>query len=102
MAARPDIGPVDAASRASCDHDAKASGRLVLERGGIRREIVCECGEVLAVLGRQSYNLSRSSPGPRGRGPGRWRRSRALLNTVGRRRRDAGPEAGAARLVTRS
>jgi hypothetical protein len=66
-----------------CDHDGKASGRLVLEDGGIRLEVVCSCGRMVAFLGRIEYR------GGRGRGRGRarrrrtsnrrWRRSRALL-----------------------
>ncbi len=43
--------------RNSCDHDARASGRLVLEPGGLRGELVCDCGEVLAVLGHEEYEL---------------------------------------------
>src|SRR2546421_12674871 len=38
-----------------CDHDGKASGRLVLEDGGIRVEVVCSCGRVIAFLGRLEY-----------------------------------------------
>jgi len=61
-----------------CDHDGKASGRLVLERDGIRREILCECGQVLVLLGRQEYEFdvggARRRPSWR-----RWRQSRALL-----------------------
>lgn len=43
--------------RASCDHDGKASGRLVLEGDSIRREIVCDCGQVMVFLGREEFQL---------------------------------------------
>jgi hypothetical protein len=69
-----DVGVV---APALCDHDGRASGRLTLEDGGVRREIVCECGQVLALLGRQDYNLG-GRTAPRGRPTGaHWRRSTA-------------------------
>jgi len=40
-----------------CDHDGRASGRLVLEEGYFRREVVCECGWVLIFLGREDYRV---------------------------------------------
>jgi hypothetical protein len=43
--------------RGSCDHDGRASGRLVLEAGGLRSEIVCDCGAVLAVLAHEGYEV---------------------------------------------
>jgi hypothetical protein len=69
-----DVGVVVSAL---CDHDGRASGRLTLEEAGIRRDIVCECGQVLAFLGRQDYNLGgRTAPRRRPTGA-RWRRSTA-------------------------
>jgi hypothetical protein len=44
--------------RSSCHHDGKASGRLALEPAGFRGEIVCDCGEVLTVLGHEEYELA--------------------------------------------
>jgi hypothetical protein len=46
----------------ACDHDGKGSGRLVVEEGGLRREIVCECGKVMIVLGRQEYRTVGQGP----------------------------------------
>jgi hypothetical protein len=75
-----------------CDHDGKASGRLVLEGGGISREIVCECGQVIALLGRDEYDLSRLSS-RRGRtSRRRWRRSRSMHFSARRRRGAGSPE----------
>jgi hypothetical protein len=74
-----DITAPAAGPAPSCDHDGKASGRLVLEDGRIRREIVCECGEVLMILGRQSYNVASCDAARRGASRQRWMRSRALL-----------------------
>jgi hypothetical protein len=74
---------------ALCGHDGRASGRLTFEEATIRREIVCECGQVLAFLGRQDYNLGgRAAPRRRPTG-GRWRRStaqaaRAFRRSIGR------------------
>jgi hypothetical protein len=74
-----------------CDHDGRASGRLTFEEGGIRREIVCECGHVLAFLGREDYSLGGRTV-PRRRQSGvRWRRStataaRAFRRSIGRDR----------------
>jgi hypothetical protein len=70
-----DPSDVAVVAPALCDHDGRASGRLTLEEAGIRREIVCECGQVLAFLGRQDYNLG-GRTAPRGRPTAaRWRRS---------------------------
>jgi hypothetical protein len=70
---------------ALCDHDGRASGRLTFEDGDIRREIVCECGQVLALLGRQEYHLG-GEAAPRRRPTGlRWRRSTAQAARVFRR-----------------
>jgi hypothetical protein len=81
---------VTVVASALCDHDGRASGRLTLADGGIRGEIVCECGQVLALLGCEDYNLGAGtaphSP-PTGAG---WRRStaqaaRAFRRSIGRR-----------------
>jgi hypothetical protein len=62
-----------------CDHDGKASGRLVLEDGGIRLEVVCSCGRMVAFLGRIEYRGGRGHARRRRTSHRRWRRSRALL-----------------------
>jgi hypothetical protein len=62
-----------------CDHYGKASGRLVLEDGGIRLEVVCSCGQVIAFLGRLEYRHGRGRARRRRTSHRRWRRSRALL-----------------------
>jgi len=67
------------AIRRLCDHDGKASGRLVLEGDGIRREIVCECGQVMVFLGRQEYQLDVGAARRLTPSWGHWRRSRTLL-----------------------
>jgi hypothetical protein len=102
VAARADTGHAQAAAAAVCDHDGKASGRLVLERGAVRHEIVCDCGQVLAVLGRQDYRLGGHGAHARGAARERWRRSRAFLTSVGGRRGQARPAARASRLAGRS
>jgi hypothetical protein len=61
-----------------CDHDGKASGRLVLDGDGVRHEIVCECGQLIRLLERQDYQLDVSAARRRP-GPARWRRSRLML-----------------------
>jgi hypothetical protein len=101
VAARPDIGQADAASPVCCDHDGKANGRLVLEHGALRREIICDCGQVLALLGRQEYHVgdvadARASAGAR------WRRSRAFITAFGARRRSAPGHAPRTRLARRA
>jgi hypothetical protein len=81
-----DVGVI---APALCDHDGRGSGRLTLEEAGIRREIVCECGQVLAFLGREDYNLG-GWTAPRRRPKGaHWRRStaqaaRAFRRSIGR------------------
>jgi hypothetical protein len=100
VAARADIGHAQAA--APCDHDAKANGRLVLERGAVRREIVCDCGQVIAVLGREEYQMGGHAADVRGATRERWRRSRAFLTSVGGRHRQATPRTRASRLAGRS
>jgi hypothetical protein len=80
-----DTRPVTFASE-KCDHDAKASGRLVLEEGGIRQEIVCECGRVLSLLGREAYHLDPWAARHRRATRERWRVSRALVLAVRRGR----------------
>jgi hypothetical protein len=70
--------PATQAPRGACDHDGKASGRLVLEDGSVRLEIVCECGAMIASLGRQEYRSGEAAPRRR-MSRRRWRRSRALL-----------------------
>jgi hypothetical protein len=70
---------------ALCDHDGRASGRLTLEKGGIRREIVCECGQVLVLLGRQEYHLGGMTAPGHGPTEGRWRRSTAQAARAFRR-----------------
>jgi hypothetical protein len=78
---------------APCDHDGRASGRLVLEHTWLRREVVCECGEMLLFLGRSEYRVAGWSPGDHRPSRERWRRSRALLFSVashGRWRSDRG------------
>jgi hypothetical protein len=62
-----------------CDHDGKASGRLVLEEGGVRREIVCGCGRVMIVLGRDAYQIDSRAPRQRQASRLRRRLSKALL-----------------------
>jgi hypothetical protein len=62
-----------------CDHDGKASGRLVLEDGSIRLEVVCSCGRMVAFLGRMEYRGGRGRARRRRTSNRRWRRSRALL-----------------------
>jgi hypothetical protein len=87
LANRGDLG---VAASALCDHDGRASGRLTLADGGIRAEIVCECGRVLAFLGCEDYNLA-AGTAPHGQPTSaRWRRStaqaaRAFRRSVGRR-----------------
>jgi hypothetical protein len=77
-----DAGVVEAAL---CDHDGRASGRLTFEDGAIRREIVCECGQMLAFLGRQDYDLG-GRTAPHGRPTGeRWRQSTAQAARAFRR-----------------
>jgi hypothetical protein len=61
-----------------CDHDGKASGRLVLDGDGVRYEIVCECGQLIRLLGRQHYQLDVGAARRRP-GPARRRRSRLML-----------------------
>lgn len=61
-----------------CDHDGKASGRLVLETGGVRREIVCECGHVIRRLGSQRYEVDVGAARQRP-SRARWRRLRLML-----------------------
>jgi hypothetical protein len=58
IADRSDSARFEVAPPASCDHDGKASGRLVLEDGRVRREVVCECGQVVMLLGRQEYRFN--------------------------------------------
>ena len=53
-----DAGEVTLASPDSCDHNGRASGRLVLEEDGFRCELVCECGCVMTFLGREEYQLN--------------------------------------------
>jgi hypothetical protein len=101
VAARLDIRLADTAAVASCDHDGKANGRLVLERDALRREIVCDCGQLLAVLGRQEYHAGGHVGHLRG-ARDRWRRSRALLSSVGGRRRNPRQRSSAPRLMRRS
>ena len=67
-----------------CDHDARASGRLVLEEGGVRQEIICDCGLVLLHLGRQAYHLDPWAARHRRAARERWRVSRALRLAVRR------------------
>jgi len=69
-----------------CDHDAKASGRSVLEEGGIRHELVCECGRVLIILGREAYHLDPWAARHRRATRERWKVSRALVLAVRRAR----------------
>ena len=80
-----DTRPVTFVSN-QCDHDAKASGRLVLEEGGIRHEIVCECGRVLIFLGREAYHLDPWAARHRRAARERWRVARALVLAVRRGR----------------
>jgi hypothetical protein len=86
-----DPSDVGLGAPALCDHDGRASGRLTLEEGGMRSEIVCECGQLLAFLGREAYNLGGPSA-PRRRQSGvRLRRStaqaaRAFRRSIGRDR----------------
>ncbi|HEV2922834.1 MAG TPA: hypothetical protein VGW98_02285 [Solirubrobacteraceae bacterium] len=74
-----------------CDHNGRASGRLTLEEASVRCEIVCECGQMLAFLGHEDYNLGRRTA-PRRRPTGaRLRRSttqaaRAFGRSIGRKR----------------
>jgi hypothetical protein len=56
----------------------------VLEAGGVRREIVCECGQVLMLLGHQSYNVNASDAVRRSTSRQRWMRSRTVLFTARR------------------
>jgi hypothetical protein len=80
-----DASDVGVVAPALCNHDGRASGRLTFEEGGIRREIVCECGQVLAFLGRQDYNLGgRTAPRRRPTGA-RWTRSTAQAARAFRR-----------------
>jgi hypothetical protein len=53
----------------------------------IRREIVCECGHVIAFLGRQEYRFNRQAARDRRSSRERWHRSRALLFSFAVRRR---------------
>jgi hypothetical protein len=59
----------------------------VLEDGGIRREVVCECGQVMMSLGRQQYHVNAWAARERRSSRERWRRSRALLFSVAGQRR---------------
>lgn len=61
-----------------CDHDARASGRLVLEEGGVRQEVICDCGLVLIHLGREAYHLDPWAARHRLAARKRRRSSRAL------------------------
>ena len=72
-----------------CDHNGRASGRLTLEDGSIRHDIVCECGQVLAFLGHEDYNLGGRTASRRRPTGARWRRStaqaaRAFRRSIGR------------------
>jgi hypothetical protein len=85
MVTRADPSDVGVDAAALCDHDGRASGRLMLEDGGVRCEIICECGQVLTFLGREDYNLAgRAAPRRRVTG-GRWRRSTAVAARAFRR-----------------
>jgi hypothetical protein len=80
-----DPGDVAVVAPALCDHDGRASGRLTLADGGIRGEIVCECGQVLALVGCEDYNLGAGTAlhsRPKG---ARWRRSTARAARAFRR-----------------
>jgi hypothetical protein len=99
MVALTNLRDVGVVAATVCDHNGRASGRLTLEEASIRREIVCECGQVLAFLGHEDYNLGRRAA-PRRRPTGaRLRRStaqaaRAFGRSLGRngvhRRRSGG------------
>jgi len=52
-----DTGRIALMSADLCDHDGRASGRLVLEEGCFRREVVCECGRMMIFLGREDYRV---------------------------------------------
>jgi hypothetical protein len=52
---------------------------LVLESGRVRREIVCECGTVLIVLGSDRYRAGSRAAGRRRPSRQHWMRSRAML-----------------------
>jgi hypothetical protein len=61
-----------------CDHDGKASGRLVLDGDAVRHELVCECGQVIRLLGRQRYELDVGAARHR-HSRGLWRRARLMF-----------------------
>jgi hypothetical protein len=55
--------PIRIASRRGCDHDGRATGRLVIDGATVRREIACErCGRTLYVLGREPYTPKALAP----------------------------------------
>src|ERR1700730_13294081 len=72
-----------------CDHNGRASGRLTLEEASVCCEIVCEGGQVVALLGPEHYTPGRRTA-PRRRPTGaRLRRStaqaaRAFGRSIGR------------------
>jgi hypothetical protein len=74
-----DTPHASSAQQELCDHDGKASGRLVLEDGSIRLEVVCSCGRVIAFLGRLEYRRGRARARRRRTSRRHWRRSRARL-----------------------
>jgi hypothetical protein len=59
----------------------------VLENGGVRREVICECGQVIMFLGRQEYRFNGWAARHRLPSRERWRRSRELLFSAAGRRR---------------